>query len=76
MMAVIYLDVPDWQIGQEVSVYFPDTMMKKAVCGAAQIETVPILSDDGRLYCDACGYEVYNGDNACWHCKRQIDWNK
>ena len=34
MKAVIKLDVPDWQIGQEVSVYFPDTMVKKAVCEA------------------------------------------
>ena len=32
MKAIIELDVPDWQIGQEVAVYFPDTMQKKAVC--------------------------------------------
>ena len=32
MNAVIRLDVPDWQIGKEVSVYFPDTMMKKGEC--------------------------------------------
>ena len=32
MKAVIYLDVPDWQIGQDVSVYFPDTMMKHGKC--------------------------------------------
>lgn len=30
--AVIYLDVPEWQIGQQVTIYFPDTMMKKSVC--------------------------------------------
>ena len=32
MKAVIELDVPEWQIGQEVTVYFPDTMQKRAVC--------------------------------------------
>ena len=32
MKAVIHIDVPEWQIGQEVSIYFPDTMQKKAIC--------------------------------------------
>lgn len=32
MNAVIYLDVPDWQIGQDVSIYFPDTMVKHCKC--------------------------------------------
>lgn len=32
MKAIIQLDVPEWQIGQEVSVYFPDTMQQKAKC--------------------------------------------
>lgn len=32
MKAIIHLDVPDWQLGQEVTVYFPDTMCKHAVC--------------------------------------------
>ena len=32
MKAVMHIDVPEWQIGQEVSCYFPDTMTVKAVC--------------------------------------------
>lgn len=32
MKAVIRIDVPDWQLGQEVTVHFPDTMCKHAVC--------------------------------------------
>ena len=32
MKAIIHLDVPEWQIGQEVTVYFPDTMQKKGTC--------------------------------------------
>lgn len=30
--AVIRLKVPEWQIGQEVNVHFPDTMCKKGIC--------------------------------------------
>ena len=37
MKAVIRLDVPDWQIGQEVAVYFPDTMRKHGVCEKDEI---------------------------------------
>ena len=32
MKAVIKLDVPEFQIGEEVSVYFKDTMYKKGIC--------------------------------------------
>ena len=32
MKAVIRLDVPEWQIGSEVTVYFKDTMREKGVC--------------------------------------------
>lgn len=28
--AIIKIEVPEWQIGKEVSVYFPDTMCIKA----------------------------------------------
>lgn len=34
MEAIIKLDVPEWQIGTQVSVYFKDTMFKKGVCEA------------------------------------------
>ena len=32
MKGIIRLDVPDWQIGEQVTVFFKDTMMKKGVC--------------------------------------------
>lgn len=32
MNAVIKLDVPDWEIGQPVTVYFKDAMHKKGIC--------------------------------------------
>ena len=41
MKAVIYLDVPEWQIGQEVKVYFPDSMVKTGKCEKAKIVQKP-----------------------------------
>ena len=38
--AAIYLDVPDYQIGEEVMVHFKDTMSMHAVCVA---RTEPLL---------------------------------
>ena len=32
MKAQIILDVPEWQIGQDVSIFFPDTMVKHCKC--------------------------------------------
>ena len=32
MKAIIRLDVPDWQIGKKVSVYFPDSMVLNSIC--------------------------------------------
>ena len=37
MKAIIEVDVSDFQIGQEVSIYFPDTMMIKAVAKPIKI---------------------------------------
>ena len=36
MKAIIKLDVPEYQIGQEVSIYFKDTMSKKGICEAVK----------------------------------------
>ena len=48
MNAVIYLDVPDWQIGQDVTVYFPDTMVKRCKC-----ELLKEQDDIGKELTDA-----------------------
>jgi hypothetical protein len=40
MKAIIKLDVPDYQIGQEVHIYFKDTMMVKGICEEAEINQV------------------------------------
>ena len=39
-------------------------------------ETVPIITDDGYLICDACGCEIHDADEMCEHCKREINWDK
>ena len=39
-------------------------------------ETVPIVSEEGILYCDACGCEIKEGQEICDKCKRKIDWDK
>lgn len=32
MKAIIEVEVPEWQIGQKVSVFFPDSMVTHSVC--------------------------------------------
>lgn len=32
MKAKIEINVPSWQIGEKVSIYFPDTMRKESFC--------------------------------------------
>ena len=39
-------------------------------------ETIPIVTDDGHLYCDACGCEISDGQIVCENCKREINWDK
>ena len=46
MKAVIRLDVPDWQIGQPVTVFFKDTMQKNGFCEKEQEETVEYSKND------------------------------
>lgn len=46
MKAIIKLDVPEWQIGEEVFVYFPDTMCRKAICELDTSAKTPIWCDE------------------------------
>ena len=49
MKAVIELYVPEWQIGQDVSVYFPDTMVKHGKCEL-------LKEQDAVVRCKDCKY--------------------
>ena len=88
MKAVINLDVPEWQIGQPVSVYFPDTMMKKGVCELLKEQPKNgtwIEKEDyyGDTYydCSVCdeswttieGTPWQNGMNYCPHCGAKME---
>jgi hypothetical protein len=42
MKAIIRLDVPEFQIGQPVQVYFKDTMMINGICEADEDENYTI----------------------------------
>ena len=88
MNAVIYLDVPDWQIGQDVSIYFPDTMVKHCKCELLkEQEAVEPKFVMNEWRCGACGHVVltYNFDinegkmgkvmaNYCPSCGRSVKW--
>lgn len=39
-------------------------------------ETVPIITDDGHLCCDACGCQIVPEQEVCEQCRRTISWNK
>lgn len=39
-------------------------------------ETVPIITDDGHLCCDACGCQIMPEQEVCEQCRRTISWNK
>lgn len=75
MDAFITLDnVPDWQIGQEVTVYFPDTMYKRGVC-----KRYNRLQYNGVKYdrCNSCGSLINSVDNsaACGRCGSPVNWS-
>ena len=78
MKAIIKLDVPEYQIGQEVLVFFKDTMSEKGICEAVKEHQRP-----ERLLPCKCGckrrehwYGPRNSENAyilkCCKCKFSI----
>ena len=67
MNAVIVLDVPEWQIGQEATVYFPDTMQKKAVCERLQ-EAEPMVEDEHGWYCPKCKLKLIGKTASGYPC--------
>ena len=46
MKAIIRLDVPDWQIGEKVSIYFPDSMVSNSICEIDNMEKDCISRED------------------------------
>ena len=80
MKAVIVLDVPDWQIGQDVTVYFPDTMVKHCKCELLkEQEAVKPEWFDGTPFFGNCGHrlekKIRNTEIKCPTCGRLVKWN-
>ena len=78
MKAVIKLDVPDFQIGQPVTVYFRDTMQKKGYCEPdREIPIRPDTEGDRSWFfvCGECHGEIGNRDSYCKHCGQKVLWD-
>ena len=65
--AYIKVKVPKWQIGQEASVYFKDTMYIKGICQENKIEDSNIfkllkfidLIDNDKGLCNKCKLHIF-----------------
>lgn len=77
MKAIIKVDVPEFQIGQEVTVYYRDTMCIKGVCEKEEErkkgrwEFVSYGDGIGNYHCSECraiadSYYVGNLANRHW----------
>lgn len=58
---IIKLDVPEFQIGQPVTVYFKDTMMKRGVCEKRNGRWIVLdnCSNQG-IYCSECQNKIFD----------------
>lgn len=77
MKAIIRIDVPEHQIGQEVSCYFKDTMNVYGVCEAERTGhwTAEWFDAEGeeRHYCSECGKWEYTESDFCPNCGARMD---
>lgn len=67
MKAVIEVDVPEYQIGQEVSVYFKDTMCVKSVCKKKQTRKKTSSSDSSAWDFHYSGHGDYEEERRCFY---------
>ena len=80
MKAVIRLDVPDFQIGQPVTVYFKDTMQKKGYCEPDR--EIPVKPDTEGGYpswwyvCGECHGPIDYKEEICRHCGVKVGWDE
>jgi len=63
MKAVIRLDVPEWQIGTEVAVYFKDTMMQRGIC-EKETENIKFKQPEKCKDCVSC-HTHSTGNSYC-----------
>ena len=73
MKAIIRLDVPEWQIGQEVKVYFPDTMCVKGICKDEERPKGKWINGlNGTFECSRCGIK-HSKAHFCPNCGAQME---
>lgn len=79
MKAVIRLDVPDFQIGQQVDVYFKNTMHDKSICESDPTEPVEYDTEGSRyswfFVCGECHGNIDFKDSYCRHCGQKVKWD-
>lgn len=68
MKAVIEVDVPEFQIGQEVSIYFKDTMKKTGICEKKKVGHWVYSSTTGKYNCSECNYSISDKTHYCPKC--------
>jgi len=72
MKAIIKLDVPEYQIGQEVSIYFKDTMMIKGVVMQEPKQNIGVYERENTDWSGAQGNtfnrikEEYENERGHW----------
>ena len=65
MKAIVEIDVPEWQIGRDVSVYFPDTMVAHGTCNSND-EITKILDQNNKYK------QMVKGSEGCFICINSI----
>jgi len=86
MNAVIYLDAPDWQIGQDVTVYFPDTMIQHCKCELLKeqeaLKPKKVKGYNPPMYtiyeyeCEKCKSPMMNKQPFCMGCGQAVKWDE
>ena len=89
MKAIIQIDVPNYQIGQEVSIYFKDTMMIKGIVQEPKTghwksfmhSAYHGIDDDGEpiwreikvYHCNLCNRRTVIKENYCPNCGARME---
>ena len=65
MKAIIQIDVPDYQIGQEVNVHFKDSMVAKGVVKEEKVGKWIPVSEKYEYHIDHTDCIWYGSDSGC-----------
>ena len=78
LKGVIRLNVPDYQIGEPVTVFFKDTMKMEGYCEPdRELPVAPDTEGDCRNWffvCGECHADIGYKDQYCKHCGQKVKW--